>query len=58
MITKELVSYIKKQTALSMTRDEITKTLLRSGWQVADIEEAFLQVTDSAPKDSVAKSAQ
>ncbi|MFA6254190.1 MAG: hypothetical protein WC640_03005 [Candidatus Paceibacterota bacterium] len=43
MITPQLLSYIKIQLQKNITVEEIKKTLLASGWQLTDVDEAFLQ---------------
>lgn len=41
MINEQLLEYIKQQLAAGLSRDDIAKTLISSGWQIADINEVF-----------------
>jgi len=45
MITPEIISYIKSQLASGIARDSISINLVKSGWQIQDIEEAFNSIT-------------
>lgn len=41
MVNQQLLDYIKQQSQQGIKNDEIKKSLLASGWQGTDIEEAF-----------------
>jgi len=42
-MNKELVDYIKQQTEINISRNEITDILLQQGWHQSEIDEAFAQ---------------
>ena len=45
MIHQELVTYIKAQLEQGVAQEGIKKTLIDSGWQAADVDEAFKSLT-------------
>lgn len=42
-MNKELVDYIKQQTEINVSKNEITDILLQQGWHQSEIDEAFAQ---------------
>ena len=47
MITKELLDYIKNESANGKNFDVIKNNLLQNGWNIVDIEEALKSITSS-----------
>lgn len=48
MITQQLTDYIRTQLETGRTRENITKSLQTSGWQIDDIQNAFVHVITDA----------
>lgn len=44
-MSEELINYIKENQAKGVPEDQIRQTLLTSGWQQADIDAAFTQLS-------------
>ena len=53
MITQEVIAFIKSQTALGKTHDEISKMLQDNGWKPEDVAEAFAQAMPAVSVQSV-----
>jgi len=51
MVHQELVTYIKAQLEQGVAEEGIKKTLTDSGWQAADVDEAFKSLASSAAID-------
>jgi hypothetical protein len=45
MVNQQLLDYIKRQTQIGKSREEITAALLAAGWQAQDVEQAFTNPT-------------
>lgn len=50
-MNKELHAYIINQIQRGISQEEITNTLLANGWQIKDIDLAWLQITNSNYKE-------
>lgn len=48
-MNQDLVNYIKQQQSLGKPKDQITQTLLASGWKPEDVNEAFVSLENPAP---------
>lgn len=48
MVNPELLEYVRQQTASGISRAELAKTLIATGWQVGDINDVFA-VASSMP---------
>lgn len=49
MPNPQLLEYIRGQRALGVEKDQISKTLITTGWQVSDINDAFSAIEPKAP---------
>src|SRR3989344_6942315 len=56
MITPEVISYIKRQIAGGISREQISFSLKKNGWNDADVAEAF--ATIAIPVNSVPHASQ
>jgi hypothetical protein len=51
MTTSELISYIKKQISLGLSKELIESKLVGAGWHKEDVAEGFLSVEQESKKD-------
>ncbi len=49
MVTQQLLDYLKQQTLLGKSKEDIVSTLRAAGWQVQDINQAFANTTSGVP---------
>lgn len=49
MISKDIIDYIKAQTAKGANKEEVRNALVSAGWQSADIDEAFRYAEQNIP---------
>lgn len=56
MISQELITYIRKQTAAGVSKEVIARSLIPNGWSRQDIDQAFVSIT--APPTAVSASPQ
>jgi hypothetical protein len=49
MVTQQLLDYIKQQTLLGKSNEDIVSTLRAAGWQEQDINRAFANTTSGVP---------
>lgn len=47
MVSLQLLDYIRQQLAAGIPKEEISKSLIASSWQVSDINEAFASISPS-----------
>lgn len=48
MINQQLLEYISQQLSAGVSKEEISKALVSSGWQIGDINEAFTVISSPA----------
>jgi hypothetical protein len=53
MINQQLLDFIKQKLSSGITRDQITQLLKTNGWNDADINEAFTQITNPGATNQV-----
>ena len=46
MVSQQLLDYIKQQSSLGKGKEELTQSLLKNGWQLPDIEQAFATIAN------------
>ncbi len=49
MISTQILDYIRQQLVAGISKEEISKSLIASGWQVSDINEAFASLAGRQP---------
>ncbi|MFZ1075589.1 MAG: hypothetical protein WAN50_04420 [Minisyncoccia bacterium] len=49
MLTREILDYVRQQLAAGMSKDELEKVLIATGWSVQDINDAFFAVGGARP---------
>lgn len=49
MISQQLIDYIKQQTQLGKSREQISQELIAGGWQAQDVEQGFASLTSVMP---------
>ena len=47
MVSSQLLDYVRQQLAAGIPKEELSKSLITSGWQVSDINEAFASISPS-----------